>query len=72
MSNSDLDKESYLELMKESAKTGKSVQQILKERHQAEGMIYSEKTPQEASKEVREFLAKNTWVVKPKQEQSNE
>jgi thioredoxin-related protein len=72
MSNSDLDQESYLELMKESAKTGKSVQQILKERHQAEGVIYSDKTPAEASKEVREFLAKNTWIIKPNKEENNE
>ena len=71
MSNSDLDTDAYLELMKESAKTGKSVQEILKERHKKLGFVFSGKTTQEASKEVRDFLAANTWKIKPK-EDSNE
>jgi hypothetical protein len=64
---SDLDEEAYSELIKESAKTGKSIQQILKEKHQKLGFVFSGKTTTEASKEVREFLAKNTWIIKPKE-----
>lgn len=71
--SSDLDQDAYLELMKESAKSGKSVQTILAERHGhklPDKITLDEK--KEASKEIREFLSKNTWVVKPKQEDSNE
>ena len=70
---SDLDKDAYLELMKESAKTGKSVQQILAERHSKDwSVIMDPENKKKASKEVRDFLAANTWKIKPKQEDSNE
>lgn len=72
MSNSDLDQESYLELMQESAKTGKSVQQILAERHGKKwSVIVDLENKKKVSKEIRDFLAKNTWKIKPKEE-SNE
>lgn len=72
MSNSDLDQESYLELMQESAKTGKSVQQILAERHGKKwSVIVDLENKKKVSKEIREFLAKNTWKIQPKEE-SNE
>lgn len=73
MSNSERDEEAYSELMEESATTGKSVQQILAERH---GHNWSEiidpENQKKASVEVRKFLAANTFIVKPKQEDSNE
>lgn len=72
MSNSDLDEASYLELMKESATTGKSVQQILAERHGKDWSVINDpENKKKASKEIRDFLAANRWVVKPKQEEPN-
>ena len=69
--SSDLDKDAYLELMQESASTGKSVQQILAER---KGLVYHDppKNPKMAD-EVRKTLAENTFRFKKEnQEENNE